>query len=55
LKDWSVEEIADLLESGKRGLDSVEGSIAAVVLNTKQIAAGRPPCNGGIPEISAAD
>jgi mono/diheme cytochrome c family protein len=37
LKDWSIKEIADLLESGKRGLDSVQGSMADVVLNTKQL------------------
>lgn len=37
LKDWSVQEIADLLESGVRGLDSVQGPMAAVVLNTKEL------------------
>ena len=37
LKDWSVEDIADLLETGLRGLDSVQGSMAAVVLNTKEL------------------
>jgi mono/diheme cytochrome c family protein len=39
LKGWSVEEIADLLESGLKGFDSVQGSMAAVVLNTRELPA----------------
>jgi mono/diheme cytochrome c family protein len=38
LKDWSVEDIADLLEFGQTlGGDSVGGRMAAVVRNTSQL------------------